>query len=103
MLKVQVSATLKQLNLFLHGGRGLEPSCSPDRRATAEKKLISLKQANKDSPTFYAEFSRYTAILTGTIMRNALCYELKADLVSQESAVSPEGIPGFGAQIPYTN
>ena len=60
-----------------------------DRRATAEKKLLTLKQTNKDFPSFYAEFSRYAAdtdlddYARRLLMRNALCYELKADLVGQ--------------------
>ena len=61
----------------------------PDRRSTAEKKLLNIKQANRDFPTFFAEFSRYAADsgwednAKRSIMRNALCYELKADLVGQ--------------------
>ena len=60
-----------------------------DRRATAEKKLLTLKQTNKDFPSFYAEFTRYAADTDlddharRLLMRNALCYELKADLVGQ--------------------
>ena len=61
----------------------------PDKDATAEKKLLSLKQTNKDFPTFYAEFSRYATDTDWdnnakrSLMRNALYYELKADLVGQ--------------------
>ena len=61
----------------------------PDRKATAKKRLLTLKQTTKDFPTFYAEFSRYAAETNWDVnakrglMRNALCYELKADLVGQ--------------------
>ena len=33
----------------------------PDRVATAERKLRSLRQANWDFSTYYAEFTRYAA------------------------------------------
>ena len=34
-----------------------------DKRATAERKLLALRQLNKDYLTYYAEFSTYANIL----------------------------------------
>ena len=65
----------------------------PDRKATAERKLMAWKQGSKDFSTFFAEFSRYAADLEWNdiakrgIMRSALCYELKVDLIAQ---IEPE-------------
>ena len=61
----------------------------PDRRGTAERKLLNLRQTTRDFPTFFAEFSRYAADTNWdnnakrSLMRNALYYELKADLMGQ--------------------
>ena len=61
----------------------------PDRTATAERKLMALKQNNRDFSTFFAEFSKYAAdlewndIAKRSIMRSALCHELKVDLIAQ--------------------
>ena len=62
----------------------------PDRVATAEGKIMNVKQGNKDLSTFFAEFSKYAADLERndtakrSVMRSALCYELKVDLIAQD-------------------
>ena len=62
----------------------------PDRVATAEGKIMTVKQGNKDFSTFFAEFSKYAADLEWndtakrSVMRSALCYELKVDLIAQD-------------------
>ena len=74
----------------------------PDRKATAERKLMALKQGNKDFSTFFAEFSKYAADLEWndidkrSIMRSALCYELKVDLIAQ---VEPENFDDWVALL----
>ena len=72
----------------------------PDRVATAERKIMALKQGNKDFSTF-AEFSKYAADLEWndakrSIMRAALCYELKVDLIAQ---VEPAGFDDWVALL----
>jgi len=70
----------------------------PDRTATAERHLRALKQANRDFPTYYAEFMRYAPDTTRndsakrSMLRAGLSHELLDRLVTTDE---PEGWEGF--------
>ena len=62
----------------------------PDRVATAERKLRSLQQANRNFSTYYAEFTRYAADTNWneagkrSQLEEGLCHELKNDLIARD-------------------
>ena len=59
----------------------------PDRAATAARKINTLRQANRDFATYYAEFARYAADLDWNesaklaALRHGLSSELKMDMI----------------------
>lgn len=63
---------------------------NPDRAATAESKLMMLKQGNRDFSTLFAEFSKYAAdlewndVAKRSIMWAALRHELEVDMIAQD-------------------
>src|SRR5258705_8901891 len=65
----------------------------PDKVATAERKLRTLRQANRDFSTYYAEFVRYAADTTWneaakrSQLEEGLCHELKNDLIARDEPV----------------
>ena len=64
----------------------------PDRVAIAERKLRSLRQANWDFSTYYAEFIRYAADTNWNEaakrlqLEEGLCHELKNDLIVRDES-----------------
>lgn len=72
----------------------------PDRKATAETKLLSLRQANRDFSSYFAEFQRYASEVEWNSaaklarLRNGLAQELLNDLVT---ITEPENFTDFAA------
>lgn len=72
----------------------------PDRKATAETKLLSLRQANRDFSTYFAEFQRYASEVEWNNaaklarLRNGLSQELLTDLIT---ITEPEDFTEFAA------
>ena len=62
----------------------------PDRVAIVERKLRSLRQANWDFSTYYAEFTSYAAdtnwneVAKRLPLEEGLCHELKNDLIARD-------------------
>jgi hypothetical protein len=74
----------------------------PDRETTAERKLESLRQSNKDFSTYYAEFQRYAADVkwNAAAKRTALTRGLSNEI--KDALITADTIPTeFNSYVTY--